>query len=80
MFLIGTIGAAVDFAAYKLGGRNLILCSLLGQVVAFRFSSFGYVPIQTYLLFGSLFLNLLLIYFAISCYRADTGILVFPAR
>ena len=77
MFLIGTIGAAVEFAAYKLGGGNLILCSLLGQVVAFRFSSFGYVPAQTYLLFGSLFLNLILIYFAdklLSGRYRDSGI------
>lgn len=64
MFLIGAIGAAIEFAVYKFGGRNLILCSLLGQVVAFRFASFGYVPNQTYLLFGSLFLNLLIIYVA----------------
>ena len=64
MFLIGLIGAGIEFTAYKLGGRNLILCSLLGQVVAFRFTSFGYVPNQTYLLFGSLFLNLIIIYAA----------------
>jgi hypothetical protein len=64
MFLIGAIGAAIEFIAYKLGGRNLILCSLLGQVVAFRFASFGYAPNQTYLLFSSLFLNLIIIYAA----------------
>lgn len=64
MFLVGAIGAVVEFLTYRLGGRNLILCSLLAQVVAFRFSSFGYVPTQTYLLFGSLFLNLIIIYIA----------------
>jgi len=62
MLLVGAIGAVIDAAVYRLGGKNLILCSLLAQVVAYRFSSFGYVPAQSYLLFGSLFLNLLMIY------------------
>ncbi len=48
---------------YKLSGANIILCSLMGQVVAYRYAHFGYVPAQSYLLFGSLFLNVLLIYF-----------------
>jgi hypothetical protein len=64
VFLVGTLGGLIEFIVYKLGGANLILCSLLGQVVAFRFASFGYVPSQTYLLFGSLLLNLIIIYAA----------------
>jgi len=58
------IGAVVDVAVYRLGGKNLMLCALFAQVVAYRFSSFGYVPSQSYLLFGSLFLTLLMIYAA----------------
>lgn len=64
MFALGAIAATIEFAVYKLGGMNVILCSLLAQVVAFRFVSFGYVPAQSYLLFGTLFLNLFIIYFA----------------
>ncbi len=63
MFILGTIAALIEFSVFNFGGRNVILCSLLAQVVAFRFASFGYVPTQTYLLFGTLFLNLFLIYF-----------------
>jgi hypothetical protein len=33
----------------------------VAQVVAFRFASFGYVPAQSYLLFGTLLLNVLMI-------------------
>lgn len=62
MFLTGVIGAAIEIFVYKFGGKNLILCSLLAQVVAFRFASFGYVPSQTYLLFGTLFFNVIIIY------------------
>ena len=34
----------------------------MGQVIAYRYAHFGYVPAQSYLLFGSLFLNILIIY------------------
>lgn len=64
MFLLGTLAATVEVAVFKLGGGNIILCALLAQVVAYRYAHFGYVPNQSYLLFGALFLNLLLIYFA----------------
>jgi uncharacterized membrane protein len=64
MFALGSFAAFVEFSVYKLGGMNVILCALLAQVVAFRFASFGYVPAQSYLLFGSLFLNIFIIYFA----------------
>ena len=62
MFLLGLFAASVEIAAFKLGGNNLILCSLIAQVVAYRFLSFGYVPAQSYLLFGTIFLNLFIIY------------------
>lgn len=62
LLLVGLIGAAIEIFVYKFGGRNLILCSLLAQVVAFRFASFGYVPTQSYLLFGTLFLNVMILF------------------
>lgn len=64
MFLVGMMGSAIEVATFKLGGKNIILCSLLAQVVAFRFASFGYVPAQSYLLFGTIFLNLIIIFTA----------------
>jgi hypothetical protein len=64
MFLVGMLGSAIEVATFKLGGKNIILCSLLAQVVAFRLASFGYVPAQSYLLFGSIFLNLIIIFTA----------------
>ncbi len=64
MVALGAAAAGIEVIVYKLGGANVILCSLLAQVVAFRFASFGYVPAQSYLLFGSLFLNVLIIFVA----------------
>ena len=64
MFGVGLLAAAVEISVFKLGGRNLILCALLAQVIASRYVHFGYAPRQTYLLFGALYLNVFLIYFA----------------
>jgi len=64
MFLLGGIAAAIEISVFKLGGKNVILCALLVQVVAYRYAHFGYVPRQSYLLFGALYLNLLLFYFS----------------
>ena len=65
LFLFGAgllaawVAAGFEVLTYHLCDRNWILCSLFAQVVAFRFASFGYVPAQSYLLFGSLLLNIL---------------------
>jgi hypothetical protein len=64
MFVAGTLAAAVEVSVFKIGGANLVLCALLAQVVASRYVHFGYVPRQTYLLFGALYLTLFLIYLA----------------
>lgn len=62
MFALGSFAAVIEFLVYRLGGKNIILCALMAQVIAYRFASFGYVPTQSYLLIGSLLLNVLLIY------------------
>ncbi len=63
MVVLGLVGAGIEFFVYKFSGANIILCSLLAQVVAYRYTHFGYVPGRSYLLFGSLLLNVLMIYF-----------------
>jgi len=62
MLLLGFLGAGIELFVYRLSGGNIILCSLMAQVVAYRYAHFGYAPNQAYLLFGSLFLNVLIIY------------------
>lgn len=64
MFALGAFAAAIEMCVFKLGGRNMILCALLAQVVAYRYAHFGYVPGRSYLLFGALYLNLFIIYFS----------------
>jgi len=62
--LCGWLAAAVEIATYRYAGQNWILCSLIAQVVAYRYAHFGYVPAQSYLLFGAVILNVALLYAA----------------
>ena len=64
MFVLGAVAAVIEISIFKLGGGNVILCALLAQAVAYRFAHFGYAPSRSYLLFGSLYLNLFIIYFS----------------
>ena len=61
MFLISLFASSIEYMTYKYCGNNLILCSLIAEVMAFRFVHFGYAPGQTYLLFFAIIGNLLLI-------------------
>ena len=60
---LGLFAAFVELFVYNFGGGNLFLCSLMAEVVAYRFAHFGYVPAQSYLLFGTIIGNILVFYF-----------------
>lgn len=64
VFVFSMVAAFFEYFAYRVGGRNLVFCALIAQVIAFRYTSFGYVPMQSYMLFGSILLNVLLLYFS----------------
>ncbi len=64
MLAAALLAAVMEIACYRYCGKDWVLCSLLAQVIAFRYASFGYVPAQSYLLFGALVLNCLLIWLA----------------
>ena len=63
------ISASLEVLAFKLSNYNLIFSSLIGQVLAYRLIHFGYLPSQSYLLIGSVFLNILLYYAIIKYIR-----------
>ncbi len=60
--LFSLLAVFIEYSAYKLGKGNLILCSLISCVVAYRFVHFGYAPIQSYKIFGAIYLNLFLVF------------------
>lgn len=62
ILLLSLLGSSIEFAAFKASSKNLIFSSLIGQVIAFRFIHFGYLPSQSYLLFGSIFLTIVMFY------------------
>jgi hypothetical protein len=64
MFALGGMGATIETFVRKISGNNALLCALIAQVVAYRYMHFGYVPGQSYLLFGTIFLNCTFIYLA----------------
>lgn len=64
VFAFSAVAVMLEYIVYRLGGKNLVFCALIGQVVAFRYTSFGYVPMQSYMLFGSIVLNVLILFFA----------------
>ena len=61
VFGCALVAGAVEIGVFYMCGRNLILCALIGQVIAYRLASFGYVPNQSYLYFGTVVMNLFLI-------------------
>jgi len=75
MLALGILGAVIEAAVYKWGGGNLILCSLIALVVAYRYVHFGYVPGRSYLLSGTIVLNIALIYLLgrVFAYRSIAG-------
>jgi len=54
LFLLGLLAAAVEYGVYGLSGGNLILCAIIGQVIAARYAHFGYAPARSYLLAGGI--------------------------
>ncbi len=43
-----------EYLIFKSTKNNVIASSLIGMVIAYRFAHFGYLPAQSYLLFGSI--------------------------
>ncbi len=74
LVVCGWLGAAIEIATYRYAGQNWILCSLIAQVIAYRYAHFGYVPAQSYLLFGTVALNIAILYAADRILRRHLGI------
>lgn len=62
VLLFSVVAALFEYLVYQLGGKNLVFCALIAQVIAFRYTSFGYVPVQSYMLFGSILLNVFILF------------------
>ena len=56
----------VEFISFTISKNNMFFSSLISMVIAYRFIHFGYLPNQSYLLFGSLILVIFLVCFLFS--------------
>jgi hypothetical protein len=56
------VAATVEFISFMISKKNMFFSSLISMVIAYRFIHFGYLPHQSYLLFGSLFLLIFLVF------------------
>jgi hypothetical protein len=52
----------LEFLSFKLSNYNLLISAVIGQIIAYRFIHFGYLPKQSYLLFGSIIAIILLLF------------------
>ena len=62
IFTICIIASLIEYLAFRLSYNNLIFSALIGQVISFRLIHFGYLPHQSYLLFGSIIITIFLVY------------------
>jgi len=62
VFFISIIASLIEYFSFKLSWNNLIFSALIGQVIAFRLIHFGYLPHQSYLLFGTIIITIFLVY------------------
>ncbi len=62
IFIITILSSLLELLAFRFSGNNLIFSCLIGQIIAFRFIHFGYLPHQSYLLFGTIFATILIVY------------------
>ncbi len=63
IFIISTFSSLIEYFAFKYSGKNMIFSSLIGMTIAYRLIHFGYLPHQSYLLFGAIFLTIIIAYF-----------------
>jgi hypothetical protein len=56
------VASTVEFISFVISKKNMFFSSLISMVIAYRFIHFGYLPNQSYLLFGSLFFVIFLVF------------------
>lgn len=56
------LASLIEFLSFLASKQNMIFSSIISMVIAYRFIHFGYLPNQSYLLFGSMFFTILFIF------------------
>ena len=64
IILFSFFATLLEYLIYKSTNKNLIASGLIGMVIAYRFTHFGYLPSRSYLLFGSI-IGIIILFFLI---------------
>jgi hypothetical protein len=56
------LASLIEFLSFLASKQNMIFSSIISMVIAYRFTHFGYLPNQSYLLFGSMFFTILFVF------------------
>ncbi|MBC8296193.1 MAG: hypothetical protein H8E55_10400 [Pelagibacterales bacterium] len=62
VFFMVLIASFIEFLAYRFSSNNLIFSSILGNIIAYRFAHFGYMPLNSYKILIALLINILVVY------------------
>ena len=69
IFFISLIASLIEYCSFKFSYNNMIFSALIGQVIAFRLIHFGYLPHQSYLLFGTIIITIFLVFLVNSFFK-----------
>lgn len=61
VFFMTLLASFIEFIAFKFSRNNLIFASLIGNVIAYRFAHFGYMPANSYKLITAILITIFLI-------------------
>ena len=61
IFFLCLLASYLEFISFKVSSKNLIFSALIGEVIAFRFIHLDIYQEQSYLLFGSIVITLIII-------------------
>ena len=69
LFFLTFISSFIEYLSFKFTNFNMIFSALIGQTIAYRWIHFGYIPMNSYLLFSSIILTIFLIFFLFNIFN-----------
>ena len=64
IFILCFFASIIEFLTFKLLGKNMLAASIIAMAISYRYAHFGYLPKQSYLLFGSI-IGVIFIFFIV---------------
>lgn len=65
------VSSFIEYISFKITNFNMIFSALIGQLIAYRWIHFGYMPMNSYLFFSSIILTIFLIFFLFNIFNSN---------